>query len=156
MTDPTTTLGRGPRETLARMLPLLRDGNLNSLADLYADDGVHELPFAPPSAPRRIEGREHIRDYFTSTLSGVPLNFQEFRPVAIHDTADPEVIIAEYDAHGEVTTTGRPFTVRNLWVLRISNGEIVSWRDYWNPLEIFELQGLLPNLVAQLTEDDTA
>lgn len=121
------------------MVPLLLDKDLNALADLYAVDGVHELPFAPPSAPRRIEGREQIRDYFTETLSDVPLDFKELRPVAVHDTTDPEVIIAEYDAHGKVTTTGRPFSVRYLWVLKVSNGEIAFWRDYWNPLEILEL-----------------
>ncbi|MGI8908991.1 MAG: nuclear transport factor 2 family protein [Rubrobacteraceae bacterium] len=150
------TAGGGPREALDRMLPLLRDKDLDGLADLYSEDGVHELPFAPPGAPRRIEGRERIRAYFASTLSDVPLDFREFRPVAIHDAADPEVIVAEYDAHGEVTTTGLPFTVRYLWVLRVSGGEILSWRDYWNPLEILELQGLLPSLISRLTEEDDA
>lgn len=134
--------GCGPREVLDRMLPMLRDKDLDGLADMYAEDGVHELPFAPPNAPRRIEGREQIRDYFNSTLSDVPLEFHEFRPMKIHDTDDPEVIVAEYDVHGEATNTGRTFTVRYLWVLKISNGEIVSWRDYWNPLEILDLQGI--------------
>jgi len=148
--------GGGPRATLDRMLPLLLNGDLDGLADLYSEDGVHELPFAPPGAPRRIEGRERIRAYFASALSGVPLDFREFRPVAIHDAADPEVIVAEYDAHGEVTTTGRPFTVRYLWVLRISDGEIASWRDYWDPLKVLELQGLLPGLISRLTEEGDA
>ena len=38
--------------------------------------------------------------------------YREFRPVSIHETADPEVISAEHDAHGEVTTTGRTYTLR--------------------------------------------
>lgn len=147
MTEPTETANRGPHEMLDRMLPLLRDGNLDALADLYADNGVHELPFTPPGAPRRIEGRERIRAYFTSTPSGVPLNFREFRPVAVYDTADPDMIIAEYDAHGDVPATGHPFTARYLWVLKVADGEIVYWRDYWNPLQILELQGLLPDPV---------
>lgn len=147
MADTVGISGRGPREMLDRMLPLLRGKDLNGIADLYAEDGVHELPFAPSGVPRRIDGREQIRAYFTSTLSSVPLAFHEFRPVAIHDTDDPEVVIAEYDAHGEVTTTGHSFTVRYLWILRISNGEIASWRDYWNPLEILELQGTPPVVI---------
>lgn len=131
---------RTPRETLDVMLPLLRDKELGALADMYAIDGVHELPFAPPGAPTRIEGRERVRQYFTGTLAQVPLMFHAFHAVAVYDTTDPEVIIAEYDAEGEVADTGRRFTTRYLWVLRIVDGRIACWRDYWNPQRLVELQ----------------
>ena len=95
-----------PRATLGQMIKLLQDKDLDALADLYAEDGVHELPFAPPPAPRRIEGREQVRAYFTGTLAGVALEFQRFEEVAIHDTTDPNVIVAEYDAHGVIPLDG--------------------------------------------------
>lgn len=145
-----------PRGTLARVLTLLRDKDLDALADLYVEDGVHELPFAPPTAPRRLEGREPIRAYFTETLAEVTLEFSAFEEVAVHDTADPEVIVAEYDAHGIVPTTGEGFTTRNIWVLRITGGQIKLWRDYWNPLEILDLQGHLPDLVASMVDESTS
>ncbi|GAA3761134.1 hypothetical protein HDA32_002211 [Spinactinospora alkalitolerans] len=68
------------------------------------------------------------------------LDFHEFREVAVHSTADPEVVAAEYDAHGVATGTGRPFAVRCLWVLKISGGRIAFWRDYLTPQEILALQ----------------
>jgi len=37
----------------------------------------------------------------------------------VHDTADPEVIVGEFDYHGQVATTGRAFRVANVQVLRI-------------------------------------
>lgn len=149
----TADAGSTPRATLERILELLGGKQLDALADLFAEEGVHELPFAPPAAPRRLEGREQIRDYFTGPLAGVELYFEQFEAIAVHDTADPNVIVAEYDAHGVVPSTDRSFTSRNIWVLHIIDGQIVSWRDYWNPLEIIELQGLLPELLTQLTED---
>lgn len=152
----TTAADVTPRATLAQMLTLLREKDLNTLADLYTEDGVHELPFAPPMAPRRLEGREEVRAYFTDVLAEVALEFREFAEVAVHDTADPEVIVAEYDAQGLVPATGREFTVRNIWVLRIIGGRIALWRDYWNPLEIIELQGLLPELVASMSGEATS
>ena len=139
------TAGHTPRATLARMLVLLREKDLDALADLYSEHGVHELPFAPAPAPRRLEGREQIRVYFTEVLAEVPLEFHAFEEVAVHDTADPEVIVAEYDAHGVAPATGSSFTVRNVWVLRIVDGQIANWRDYWNPTEIMNLQGLPPH-----------
>jgi len=155
--DMASAAARGsPRATLGQMIKLLQDKDLDALADLYAEDGVHELPFAPPPAPRRIEGREQVRAYFTGTLAGVALEFQRFEEVAIHDTTDPNVIVAEYDAHGVIPSTGRRFTVRNIWILNIVDGRIGSWRDYWNPLEIIQLQGLLPNLLTGLTQGESS
>ncbi len=151
---PTVAADTSPRATLAQMLTLLREKDLNALADLYAEDGVHELSFAPPAAPRRLEGREQVRAYFTGALTRVAVEFREFEEVAVHDTADPDVIVAEYDAHGVVPATGREFTTRNIWVLRIVGGRIAIWRDYWNPLKIIELQGLLPELVASMSGDE--
>lgn len=154
MTDPAKASSLGAREMLERVVPLLLSKDLNGFADLFAEDGVFELPFAPPGVPRHIQGREEIRAYLTAV--DTPLVFKELRPVAIYEITEPEAIIAEYDAHGEVSTIGRPFTVRYLWVLRVSGGEIVSWRDYWSPLELFELLGVLPDLASQLSDDDPA
>ena len=52
--------------------------------------------------------------------------------VVVHHTDDPEVIIAEFDYHGQVSTTGRSFQVANIQVLRVRDGQIVSSRDYHN------------------------
>lgn len=137
---PTGSPAQAPLAVLDTMIGFLREGNLDSLAGLYADDGVHALPFAPPGAPHVLEGRDAIRSYFTETLADVPLRFDEFVEVAVHDTGDPEVLVAEYDGHGSVVGAERRFVVRYLWVLRIRDGEIVEWRDYWNPQEIIALQ----------------
>jgi ketosteroid isomerase-like protein len=50
----------------------------------------------------------------------------------VHETKDPEVVIAEYDYDGLVTTTGRSFQVANIQVSRIREGQIVASRDYHN------------------------
>ncbi|WP_051114068.1 nuclear transport factor 2 family protein [Actinopolymorpha alba] len=88
------------------VVDLRRD--LAAFAELFAEDGVHELPFAPPGIPRRLQGRDNIRAHLAAA-SETPLKHQRFEDVAIHETADPEVIIVEYDAVGEVITSGRPY-----------------------------------------------
>lgn len=128
----------------AKRLSLARD--LTGFADLFADDAVHELPFAPPGVPSRIEGRENIRTYFTA-ISETPMTHHSFENMTIYETSDPEVVIAEYDALGEVTATGQSYTLRYLQIARIREGEIVLWRDYWNPLEGFRILGRLDDLV---------
>jgi uncharacterized protein (TIGR02246 family) len=129
-----------PREMFDRLLPMFLAKDLGGFADLFTDDGVHELPFAPPGVPARIEGREQIRAYLTA-ITDTPLEHREIRDLRVHVTTDPDVAIAEYDAHGEVTTTGEHYVLRYVNVLRLRNGRIAAWRDYWSPLEPARLLG---------------
>ncbi|WP_240528769.1 hypothetical protein [Streptomyces humi] len=48
----------------------------------------------------------------------------EIREVAVHDTADPEVIVAE-----QVVVAGQ-VTIPGLLVLRVRDGRLVRVRDY--------------------------
>lgn len=54
---------------------------------------------------------------------------------AVHETADPEVVVAEFEVHGERTGGAEPFTFSDVVVLRARGGEILSLRDYWSPLD---------------------
>ncbi|MFC7619670.1 nuclear transport factor 2 family protein [Microlunatus sp. GCM10028923] len=147
MPDPTTL--DTPRRLLERSQELFLSKDLDAFADLFAEDGTHELPFAPPGVPAHLRGREPIRRYLTS-ITTTPLEITEFRDLVVHDTADPEVIIAEYEAAGVVTATGRPYSVRYVQLLRARDGEIVTWRDYWSPLDgvrALGLRGLLPVII---------
>jgi uncharacterized protein len=116
-----------PRETFDRLLRGISVGAWPDLADLYADDAVVDLPFAIP-APVHLAGRAAVRAPFAKAAAG-PVALEP-RNVVVHETADPEVIIAEYDYHGRVTTTGRSFRVSNVQVLTIRDGRIVASRDY--------------------------
>lgn len=100
-----------------------------------------------------LRGRETLREYF-GAISGTPLEHDEFRDMTVYETSDPEVIIAEYDAHGHVTDSGRAYQLRYLQIVRVREGQIVLWRDYWNPLASAELLGRVPQLLSHYTEDD--
>ena len=130
----------------ARRLSLTKD--LDGFADLFALDGVHELPFAPPGIPRRLEGRETLREYFAA-ITGTPLKHTRFENMTVYETADPGVIIAEYDAHGTVTSTGRHYQLRYVQVVEVREGRITLWRDYWDPLASAELLGRIPDLLSR-------
>jgi len=140
MTQPATTAS--PRQLFERVLRAIQALEMDVYVDLFATDGTLELPFAPPGVPRRIEGREAIRAFIRAgaeRLRAAPPHWQ-FRSVVVHDTADPEVIVTEFEVHG--LSSGRPYQFANLQVMRVRQGEIVSLRDYWNPLDRPELAAL--------------
>jgi hypothetical protein len=141
----------GPREVFARAKRLALAKDLDGFADLFAPDGVHELPFAPPGIPRRLEGRETLREYFAA-ITGTPLKHTGFTDMTVYETTDPGVIIAEYDAHGTVTSTGRPYQLRYVQIVKVRDGQIALWRDYWDPLASAELLGRIPDLLARYSD----
>ena len=142
MSDPAS-----PRQLLQSLLQGISDGRWNDLADLYAEDAVVEQPFAP-APPRRLEGREAIRAHFAAAAQG-PLRLEASK-VVVHDTADPEVVIAEFDYDGRVAPTGRAFRVANIQVLRVRDGRIVSSRDYHDHLALAAAVGRLQTLAASI------
>ncbi|MFC4053826.1 nuclear transport factor 2 family protein [Actinomadura syzygii] len=118
----------GPREVFARLSAGISAGRWDELAALYAEDAVVVQPFALPPAPPRVDGRAELDRHFRATARG-PLELRA-RDVVVHETADPEVIVVEFDYDGRVATTGRTFRVANIQVLRVRDGLIVETRDY--------------------------
>jgi uncharacterized protein len=110
-----------------------------SASDFYAENGVHEMPFASPGRPRRIEGRENIRAFFNQASGGAPMTFTEFRNVRIHDTADPDTIICEYDLAGVVVKSEEPFTLSYILVITVRDGELALVRDYMDTMAMSAL-----------------
>lgn len=102
---------------------------MDAFADLFAVDGVIEMPFAVEGLPALLEGREAIRE-FSAGASSRPLEITELRTVQLHQTLDPEVVIVELVTVGRVTTTGQPFEIPCIQVFRVRDGKIVLFRDY--------------------------
>jgi ketosteroid isomerase-like protein len=116
-----------PRDALDRLLRGITHRQWADLPDLYAQDAVVEQPFAMPHAVRLV-GRDEIRAHFSAAVR-VPFEFQ-VGGLTVHETTNPEVVVAEFDYHGRVTTTGRRLVVPNIQVLCVRGGQIVTSRDY--------------------------
>ncbi|MFF0445063.1 nuclear transport factor 2 family protein [Streptomyces sp. NPDC004609] len=119
-----------PLQVFERFRENVLAGAVGLSEDLCADDVIVGLPFAPPGTPDRIVGREEVAAFTAAGRSALPVRFDDFRGVTVHQTADPEVIVAEYEVAGRVTTTGRSATASFVLVLRVRDGRVVHWREY--------------------------
>ncbi|TYB64406.1 nuclear transport factor 2 family protein [Nonomuraea sp. PA05] len=128
-----------PRELVDHALELLLAKDMAAFSRLFAEDGVVEFPFAPPGYPPRVEGHAAITAY----MSGYPglLDIREFPEQTVHQSTDPDVVIAEFEAAGFVVATGKPYRMRYVAVLTVRDGRIHHYRDYWNPLAAAEAMG---------------
>jgi uncharacterized protein len=142
---------RSPRQTVEQFLRATISGRPGDIADCYAPEVVIEMPFAIQALyPARTEAtRESLRGRFDAGAS--VRRYTGLSDVAIHETGDPEVIVAEYTLHGEMTATAEPFAVRFAMVITVRDGYIVHSRDYTDPVAAARLLGKVPELIATLT-----
>ena len=120
-----------PAQVLEQRRELLLKHDMDGFVDLFAPDGVIELPFAGPGMPARLAGQQAIRDY-SHRMAASPLRIDDLEATAVYHTDDPEVIVIELVTHGTVTSTGRTFAGTSIQVFRIRDGKIVLFRDYFN------------------------
>lgn len=116
-----------PREVMERLLAGIAAGVTPALAELYAESAVVELPFAQPGGLRLV-GREQLAQHF-ARAGRAPFHLRPTN-VKLHQTTDPEVVVAEYDYHGDITSTGRKFVVANVQIVRVRDGLILNSRDF--------------------------
>jgi hypothetical protein len=142
---------RSSRETAEQLLRAAISGTPGDMADCYAPEVVIEMPFAVDALyPSRIETtREELRARYQAGAAS--RQYKDLTNVVIHETADPEVIITEYELHGEMTGTGEPFSARFAMVITVRDGHIVHSRDYSDPIAGARLLGRLPELVSALS-----
>ena len=140
--------GTSPRAVLDTALDLLRRGAMMDFADLFATGTLIEIPFAADEPWRRIEGRERLREYVSGYTDHQVV--ESYPSLRVHETADPEVIGAEVTARGTTVKTGEPYTTSYVWILRVRDGEIHEFRDYWSPVETAKATGSLDALVEAL------
>jgi ketosteroid isomerase-like protein len=135
-----------PSEVFLALVNGVAEGRWEELPHLYAEqtDVVH--PFDPLRAPA-LRTREELRKHFTPIGEG-PRPQRRAANITIHQTTDPEVIVAEFEYQGTDPGTGEPIAVPGIFVLRVRNGEIVSSRDYFDHLTAARARGQLDALVA--------
>ncbi|MEV6641156.1 nuclear transport factor 2 family protein [Amycolatopsis sp. NPDC051371] len=122
-----------PRDVFDALSDGISEGRFGELSALYAEDTVVEHPQAVPR-PTRLTGRDALHERFTGVLAGAVR--LKRKNVVVHETTDPEVIVAEYDYDAESVETGRTTTTANIQVLRIRDGLIVHSRDYHDYLRL--------------------
>ncbi|MGW4474808.1 nuclear transport factor 2 family protein [Nonomuraea sp. NPDC004354] len=125
-------------EIVTRFHDAMRHMSADELADLYAEDGVHEFPFRMAGMVPRYNGREEVRAGYTASWGASPAVVEDIRNVVVHQSVDPEVLVVEHET--AVTVNGRPYTVPGLLVLRVRDGKIVHTRDYMDATAVAGLR----------------
>jgi ketosteroid isomerase-like protein len=131
-TKPWAAFGRFLQEVLEGLL----DPQLQEVEDFFAAEAIFEFPFAPPGLPAQLNGAAAIRAH----LAKLPemIEIEEFSRPIVHRSEQPGVRIVEFQVRGRAVVSQRPYHQRYINVIQVSDGRIVHYRDYWNPLVVLE------------------
>jgi ketosteroid isomerase-like protein len=132
------------RATVERFWKALDDGPprgqaLEAWKDTFAADGVWEMPFAPKPLAERVPGRHligHFIDWFFDSVPDLHID-----SLTVHDTTDPELFVLELHGTATVSQTGKIYANTYCTHMRIRDGKIVLFREYFNPEVVLDAFG---------------
>lgn len=118
------------RSTFNRAVELLLAHDMTGFAHLWAPTGTMDFPFAAGDQPAHLDGRDAVEEYLGGYTAMVDV--RDARVHAVHTTADPDTLVAEWEASGVVVATGRDYRMPYVAVISVGPDGIISYRDYWN------------------------
>jgi uncharacterized protein len=107
--------------------------------DLLAEDITIDYVVMVPGYPRHIKGRAAVAELYRPY--GTAIILDRCFDLAVHHDAAKGTVVLEYACEGRVVGTGRPYSNRYISVLTLRDGEVVHWRDYLDPVAVFDALG---------------
>lgn len=107
--------------------------------DLLADNVVIEYVVTTPGYPKRVEGRGAVAELYRGY--GDSLTLQRCVGLGVYYDPAQGVAVLEYASDGHSVRGHRPYANNYISVVTIRDREVVHWRDYVNPLAVFDALG---------------
>ncbi|WP_129766514.1 nuclear transport factor 2 family protein [Streptomyces sp. L-9-10] len=105
----------------------------------FTDDVVTEYVVTVPDYPRKVEGLEALAELYRGY--GDTMTAESADGLAVHHDRETSVVVLEYVVHGRAVATGRPYDNHFVSVITIRDRKITHWRDYLDPLAVFDAIG---------------
>ena len=121
---------------LRRVLGSRLRPDAETFTDMFAVDGILEYPFAPPGLSTPIAGRDAIVANFQRIRK--LLRIDSVADASEVETSDPDMVVLEFSGRGQGVTTGETYKQRYVSVIRLRDGSIVHYKDYWNPIALLQ------------------
>jgi ketosteroid isomerase-like protein len=107
--------------------------------DLLADDVVFDYIITVPNYPRHVVGRTAVAELYRPY--GQMFVLDRCFDLAVHRDRESSVLVLEYASAGRAVGTGVAYSNRYVSVLTISQRKVTRWRDYLDPIAVFDAVG---------------
>jgi ketosteroid isomerase-like protein len=132
------------RAVLARYNQAILEKNAEILASVYAENGVHEMPFMHDAPPMR--GRHEVLARYTAGWGATTARVDAIKNVVLHAVEGGDTFVVEEDIDITNTANGKQFGAATVLVMTLAGDKIERMRDYTDNLTIAVGLGRVPNL----------
>ncbi|MGW5106073.1 nuclear transport factor 2 family protein [Nocardia sp. NPDC004123] len=128
-----------PVAAAVRFLEFLSVGDVDGALAMADNDVFMSIPYQPPGYPTRIEGSEKLRSFLRRVLGLFsPISFRVTEALSIEGGTGA---VARYEGRSTMLRTGNPYNNSYISIFRFSNGKLVEWTEFANPLVLLESFG---------------
>ena len=126
-------------QILEHSLDTFLSKDMKAWSELCDQNVVVEFPFAPEGSPSKFEGRQAIYEY----LRNYPkiIDIKDITASKIYATEDANMAVADWSVTGRVISNGNPYNMSYATFVRVQNGLIVKYKEYWNPMAYLKALG---------------
>ena len=114
--------------------------DMTGFLELFREDAVQDMPYAPPGFPSKVEGRSGIAALFADFPTAT--DDVSFSDLTIYPTDNPNRLIAEVSGRIEFKGNDAPYHQNYVSIFEFEDGRISLFREYFNPLPFAEATGL--------------
>jgi ketosteroid isomerase-like protein len=107
--------------------------------DLLAEDVIVDYVITVPGYPRHVEGRHAVAELYRPY--GATIVLDRCYDLDVHHDQSTGVVVLEYASQGRAVATGTAYHNHYISVLSIVDRKIAHWRDYLDPLAVFDALG---------------
>jgi ketosteroid isomerase-like protein len=107
--------------------------------DLLTDDVVFDYIITVPNYPRHVVGRTAVAELYRPY--GETFVLDRCFDLAVHRDRETGVVVLEYASEGRAVRTGAAYSNRYVSVLTITERKVTRWRDYLDPIPVFDAVG---------------
>jgi ketosteroid isomerase-like protein len=107
--------------------------------DLLAEAVVFDYVITVPGYPRHVVGHGAVAELYCPYGTAIVLD--RCHDLAVHHDPSTGVVVLEYASAGRTVATGAPYANRYISVLTIAGRKVTHWRDYLDPLAVFDALG---------------
>lgn len=125
-------------QIVSSFFDLMEAMKIDQWIQLWAEDGVHHMPYAPPGFPNRVEGKKAIYSHF----SVIPNRWKSIAFVnrRIYPMLSPDRVVAEYRGETEISE-GRSYNNDYCSFFQLQENQLISVTEYFNPLVLTQSFG---------------
>jgi uncharacterized protein len=100
--------------------------------DCVSEEIVYEVLYDFPGWPRVIDGRASLMESFRGYGKHIVIHSADH--LTRHVADNRQVIVIEYEVHGEILSTRAKYHNRFCLIIKIADRRIAHWRDYMDSL----------------------